>query len=183
MIQDLSRFRLPADFRGRSAIVVQWWWFVHATLFRLSPQFAYGFRRWLLRRFGAKVGKGVLIRPTVTITYPWNLSIGDHSWVGDDVVLYTLGEIDIGANVVISQRSYLCAADHDYTHPNFPIRARKIMVEAETWIAADVFMGPGVKIGRGAVIGARSSVFENMPEKMVCFGYPCKPVKKRCSRL
>ena len=89
--QDLSRFRLPADFRGRSAVWVQLWWLVQATLFRLSPQFLFGWRRWLLRLFGARVGAGVLIRPTATITYPWKVAIGDHSWVGDDVVLYSLG--------------------------------------------------------------------------------------------
>lgn len=179
MMQDLSSFRLPTGFRGRSAVVVQLWWLVQATAFRWSPQFAYGFRRWLLRRFGASVGRDVLIRPTVSITYPWKVSIGDHSWVGDHVVLYTLGEIEIGANAVVSQFSYLCTGAHDYTRSDFPIFATKIVIEQEAWIAAGVFIAPGVTIGRGAVIGARSSVFEDMPAEMVCSGCPCKPVKSR----
>lgn len=179
MIQDLSRFRMPPGFRGRSAVAVQLWWLAQATLFQLSPQFAYGFRRWLLRCFGAQVGKRVVIRPSVTITYPWKVSIGDYAWIGDDVVLYSLGEIEIGANAVVSQRCYLCAADHDYSQSDFPIRARKVTISSEAWVAADVFVGPGVSIGPGAVIGARSAVFADMPGSMVCIGQPCKPIKAR----
>ena len=181
MIQDLSSFRLPDGFRGRSAVIVQFWWLVQATVFRWSPQFAYGFRRWLLRRFDAKVGRDVLIRPTVTITYPWKVSIGDYAWVGDHVVLYTLGQIEIGANAVVSQMSYLCTGAHDYSRREFPIYAKKITVEPEAWVAAGVFVAPGVTIGRGAVIGARSSVFTDMPAEMICLGHPCKPVKSRTS--
>lgn len=178
-MQDLSKFLLPSNFRGRSAFVVQLWWLVQATLFRWSPQFAYGFRNALLRAFGAKVGRKVVIRPTVTVTYPWKVCIGDFAWVGDNAELYSLGEIDIGANAVVSQGCYLCAADHDYTQVDFPIRSYKVTVGAQAWLAADVFVAPGVTIGDGAVIGARSSVFKDMPAGMVCMGYPCKPVKPR----
>lgn len=177
--QDLSKFSIPPGFRGRSKIRVQLWWAVQATLFRHSPQFAYGFRRWMLRCFGAQVGVGVIIRPSATITYPWNLSIGNHAWVGDHAVLYNLGRIEIGDNAVVSQMSHLCAGDHDYTVIDFPIRARDIRVGAEAWVAADVFIAPGVSIGRGSVIGARSSVFVDMPENMICLGSPCVPVKVR----
>ena len=179
MIQDLSRFRIPQNFRGRSAVMVQFWWLVQATFFQWSPQFAYGFRRWILRCFGAKIGDGAIIRPSVTITYPWKVSIGNYAWIGDDVVLYSLGDINIGDNAVISQRSYVCTGDHDYTKSDFPIRSRKIVVGDQAWLAADVFIAPGVSIGAGAVIGARSSVFQDMPAGMLCMGYPCKPVKTR----
>lgn len=179
MMQDLTRFKMPPNFRGRPAFVVQLWWLVQATLFRWSPQFAYGFRAFLLRVFGARVGQGVVIRPSVTITYPWKMTIGDYAWVGDEAVLYSLGEIAIGANAVVSQRSYLCAADHDYTKLNFPIRSNKIVIGEKAWLAADVFVAPGVTIGEGTVIGARSSVFKDMPSGMVCFGYPCKVIKAR----
>lgn len=180
-VQKLNSFQLPKGFRGRSAVVVQLWWLIQGTLFKWSPQFMYGWRRWLLRLFGAKIGKGVLIRPTVKVTYPWKVSIGDFAWVGDDVVLYSLGEIEIGANAVISQRSYLCAASHDYTQTNFPIYVKKVCIGSEAWLATDVFVAPGVTIGHKAVIGARSSVFTNMPEDMVCFGSPAKPIKLRKS--
>lgn len=177
--QDITSFQLPLGFRGRSALTVQIWWLVQSVLFRGSPQVAYGFRRWLLRMFGAKIGRGVLIRPSVTVTYPWKLSIGDNCWVGDDVVLYTLGRVAIGDDVVISQRSYICAADHDYRLPDFPIRERGILIESEVWVAADAFIGPGVNIRRAAVIGARSSVFSEMPAEMLCVGHPCRPVRPR----
>lgn len=179
MMQNLSTFKLPANFRGRSALVVQLWWLVQATVFRGSPQFAYAWRNWILRCFGAQVGKNVAIRPSVTITYPWKVKIGDYAWIGDNAVLYSLGEIDIGAHAVVSQRSYLCAADHDYTQPDFPIRDRKISIGEQAWVAADVFVAPGVTIGAGAVIGARSSVFHNMQAGMVSFGSPAKRVKPR----
>ena len=177
--QKLERFLLPADFRGRSVIVVQLWWLVQATLFGMSPQFMYGWRCFLLRLFGAKVGEGVIIRPSATITYPWKVSIGDHSWIGDNVDLYSLGDIEIGANVVISQRSYLCAASHDYTKEELPIWSKKITIEDECWLATDVYVAPGITIGKGSVVGARSSVFKDLPGGMVCVGSPAKPIKKR----
>ncbi|NHQ88512.1 colanic acid biosynthesis acetyltransferase WcaF [Iodobacter sp. HSC-16F04] len=178
-MQNLYNFKLPEGFRGKSMVYVQLWWLVQATLFRCSPQFAYNFRAFLLRLFGAKVGLKTVIRPTATITYPWKVEIGDYSWIGDDVVLYSLGNIKIGANVVISQRSYLCAADHDYKQADFPIRSFPIIVEDQAWLATDVFVSPGVTIGHNSVIGARSSVFKSMPAGMVCMGSPCRVVKKR----
>lgn len=177
--QNLRAFRLPHGFRGRPAVVVQAWWLVQATFFRWSPQFAYGFRRWLLRLFGAQVGMGVIVRPTVTITYPWHVSIGDFAWVGDDVCLYSLGKIEIGENAVVSQGTYVCAGDHDYSQPDFPIRARGVVIEPEVWVAAECYLAPGTVVGRGAVIGARSAVFSNMPAGFVCVGSPSRPIKVR----
>lgn len=177
--QDLAQFRLPDGFRGRPAWKVQLWWLVQATLFAGSPQFAYGFRRALLRAFGARIGPAVLIRPSVEITYPWKLVIEEHAWVGDDVVLYSLGDIHIGRHAVVSQRSYLCAADHDHRLVSFPIRARPVRIEPEAWVGTDVYVGPGVCIGSGAVVGARSSVFRDLPPGMLCLGHPCRPIRPR----
>jgi len=178
-IQDLSKFELPGGFRGKPAWYVQLWWVIQSTLFGCSPQFMYGWRCFLLRLFGAEIGRNVLIRPSVRITYPWKVKIGDWSWIGDDAVLYSLGDIEIGDHVVISQRSYLCAAQHDYQVESFDMVEKKIMIMSEAWIAADVFVAPGVTVGSGAVIGARSSVFSDMPMKMVCYGSPAKPVSPR----
>lgn len=177
--QDLSRFSLPTEFRGRSKVQVQLWWLVQSTLFRWSPQVMYGWRRFLLRLFSAKIGKKVIIRPTVTITYPWNVTIGDYSWIGDDAVLYSLAPIIIGESVVVSQKSYLCAGSHDYTKVTFDIFGESILIKDEAWIATDVFVSPGVNIGKGVVVGARSSVFSDLPDGMICYGSPAKPVKKR----
>ena len=176
---ELSLFKLPNNFRGRHSLFVQLWWLVQASLFRLSPQFMYGWRRFLLRLFGARIGAQVIIRPTARITYPWKLKIGDYSWVGDDVVLYTLGDIEIGSNVVVSQKSYICAASHDYKSKSFDIFSDKVTIEDEVWLATDVFIAPGVTIHRGAVIGARSSVFSDMPEGKVCMGSPAEVIKSR----
>lgn len=178
-MQNLDQFKLPPNFRGRSCLTVQLWWLVQALFFKTSPQILYGWRSFLLRLFGAKIGRNVIIRPTVTITYPWKVNIGDYSWVGDDVVLYSLGEIEIGNNVVISQKSYLCAGSHDYKKPDFPIFAEKITIEDECWLATDVYVAPGITIGKGTVVGARSSVFKNLPAGKVCFGSPAVVVKDR----
>lgn len=178
-IQELNKFKLPKNFRGRNAFVVQLWWIVQGTLFRMSPQFLYGFRRFLLRLFGAKIGKKVIIRPSVKITYPWKVSIGDYSWIGDDVVLYSLGEIEIGDNVVISQKSYLCTGSHDYLKLDFPISAKKIIIKDESWLATDVFVAPGITVGRGTVVGSRSSVYKEIPANKVSFGNPAKIIKNR----
>ena len=180
--QEFSRldlFQLPDKFRGRSAVVVQLWWIVQATLFAWSPQFMYGWRNFWLRLFGAKIGKNVLIRPSVKCCYPWKLTIGDYSWVGDDVVLYTLGNISIGSHTVISQNSYLCTGSHDYTEPTFDIYAKDIHIGNGAWIASDVFIAPGVTLGDGIVVGIRSTVMEDLPGAMVCYGSPAKPIKPR----
>lgn len=178
-VQDLKHFRLPPNFRGRSGFTVQLWWLAQSTLFRGSPQILYGFRRLLLRLFGAQIGKGAIIRPSATLIYPWKIKIGDHSWIGDDVVLYSFADITIGNNVVVSQKSYLCAGTHDYRSATFDIQALPIVIEDEAWVAADVFVAPGVTIGKGAVVGSRSSVFSNLPEMMICVGNPARPTHSR----
>lgn len=180
-VQDLSRFRLPQGFRGRNALICQVWWIVQDTIFRWSPQSAYGFRRWLLTLFGAKIGKDVLIRPTVRTTYPWKLTIGDYSWVGDDVHLYTLGEIVIGTNACVSQNSYLCTGSHDPAKIDFPIYTKPVVVSDQAWVCADVFIMPGVTIGKGAMIGARSLVTADVPPLMVAMGSPAKLIRQRKS--
>ena len=178
-VQRLDRFQLPQGFRGRSGWYVQLWWLVQATLFRWSPQVLYGWRRWLLRAFGAQIGCGVLIRPSAQITYPWKLVMGDYTWIGDDVVLYTLGEITIGAHTVVSQRSYLCTGSHDYRKVTFDIFAKPIHIGEQAWLATDVFVAPGVEIGEGTVVGARSSVFKSLPAGMVVLGSPARVIGPR----
>ena len=179
MYQNLNKFILPKKFRGKGPMVVQLWWMVQSTLFSCSPQFMYSWRNFLLRLFGAKIGKNVIIRPTVRITYPWKLTIGDYSWVGDHVDLYTLGEIKIGNNAVVSRKSYLCTGSHNYQSEEFNIYQKPIVIEDEAWVASDVFIAPGVTIGRGAVIAARSSAYQDMPAGMICMGNPARPIKQR----
>jgi len=179
MYQRLDLFKLPDGFRGRPPWMVQLWWLVQATLFGWSPQFMYGWRRFLLRLFGAEIGKDVLIRPTARITYPWKVKIGNFSWIGDAVVLYSLGKILIGEHTVISQKSYLCTGSHDYTNTTFGISKHPIKIGSQVWLATDVFVSPGVHISDGVVVGARSSVYHDLPPGMICFGNPAKPIRKR----
>lgn len=177
--QRLNRFQLPRNFRGRSAILVQLWWLIQDTLFAGSPQFMYVWRVWLLRLFGARIGKNVLVRPSVRVTYPWKLEIGDYSWIGDEVNLYTLGEIKIGSHTVVSQKSYLCTGSHDFTKVTFDIYALPIFIGDQVWVASDVFIAPGITIGTGAVVGARSTVLHDLPAGKICYGNPAVPVKDR----
>lgn len=177
--QDLKSYNTPKGFRGKSGVIVQLWRIVYVVLFRSSPQALYGWRRFLLRCFGATVGKKVIIRPTAQITYPWKLVLGDYCWIGDEVALYTLGPITVGANAVVSQRSYLCTGTHDYHSPNFAIEAHPITIGEKCWIATDVYVAPGVSIGNGTVVGARSSVFKNLPAGKICTGTPAIIIKDR----
>ncbi len=178
-VQDLSIYKTPKNFRGKSKVIVQLWWIIHAIFFKLSPQVFYGWRRFLLRSFGAKIGKGVIIRPSVQITYPWKISIGDYSWIGDEVVLYSLGNISIGSNTVISQRSYICTGTHNFSKIDFPISAKPIVIKDQCWLATDVFVSPGITIEEGVVVGARSTVVKNLESFSVYVGSPTKKIKDR----
>jgi putative colanic acid biosynthesis acetyltransferase WcaF len=139
----------------------------------------YRWRAYLLRLFGANIGKGVLIRPSAKITYPWKLTIGENSWVGDNVVLYTLGEIKIGNNTIISQHSYLCTGTHNYDSELFDIIQIPIIIGDSCWLATDVFIAPGITIGNECIIGARSSVYKSFPDKSICHGNPAKFIRYR----
>ncbi|WP_373056953.1 putative colanic acid biosynthesis acetyltransferase [Zunongwangia sp. H14] len=148
-------------------------------LFRFTPNPFHAWRAFLLRLFGAKLGKRVHVYPGVKIWAPWNLELGDECGIANGVTLYSQGKIVIGKRAVISQGAHLVAGTHDYTKPGFPLYTRPINVGAHAWIAAEAFVHPGVKIGEGSVIGARAVVSRDMPTWMVCAGHPCVPVKER----
>lgn len=172
---DLRKYDQSNFDRGRSSWFVLLWWLVQAVAFPISPHNFNGFRCFLLRLFGAQIGQGVLIRPTARFTYPWKVEIGDYSWIGDDVVLYSLEQIRIGCHCVISQKSYLCTGSHDIQDSAFGLKTAGISIGNGVWIATDCFIAPGVQIGANAVIGARSSVFSNIPAQQVCWGTPAHP--------
>jgi putative colanic acid biosynthesis acetyltransferase WcaF len=155
------------------------WEVVSLIFFRYSPKPFHQWRAFLLRLFGAKVGKRVHVYPRVKIWAPWNLILKDECGVANGVILYSQGKVTIGVRSVISQGAHLCAGTHDYTQKGFPLLAMPIQVGDYVWIAAEAFVHPGVKINDGCVIGARSVVIKNMPEWMVCAGNPCKPIKER----
>ena len=139
----------------------------------------YGWRRFLLRLFGAKIGKGVNILPSCRVWQPWNLSIGDFSCLSEDVECYTVDRISIGAQVVISQGSYLCTASHDISSPTMALVHSPIVIEQQAWVASRVFIGPGVSVGEGAIIAACSVVTKDVAPWAVVAGNPARFIKKR----
>ena len=148
-------------------------------LFRPSPKIFHGWRRLLLRLFGAQIGNGSFVHPSVKIWAPWNLQIGEHSSMAPDVDCYCVAPVRIGSNTTISQYSYLCTASHDFEHPEMPLITAPITIADGAWITADVFIGPGVSIGEGAVVGARSSVFSDVAPWAVVAGNPARFLKER----
>ncbi|GAB3884724.1 WcaF family extracellular polysaccharide biosynthesis acetyltransferase [Spirosoma agri] len=155
------------------------WGLVDGVLFRFSPKPLHGWRAFLLRSFGARIGQGVHVYPDVKIWAPWNLDLGDECGIGNGAILYSQGKITIGRRTVISQGAHLCAGTHDYTQPGFPLITMPIVIGDHAWIAAEAFVHPGITIGEGCVVGARSVVTSDMPPWMVCAGHPCKPLKER----
>jgi len=148
-------------------------------LYRYSPGPMHGWRRFLLWLFGAEVGKEVHVENSATIYFPWNLKVGPWSAIGEDAVVYNLGQITIGEKVTISQRAHLCAGTHDYTAPDLPLLKPPIHVGDQAWICADAFVGPDVNVGDGAVVGARAVVLDNVEPWKVVGGNPARVVKER----
>lgn len=174
---DPARHRSAWTTRQKIARVV--WWFVQATLWRWSWHNFYGFRRWLLRCFGAEIATTARIRPSVRIECPWNLSIGANSVVGDRAFLYALGPIRLGERVTVSQQSHLCAGTHDFDLPDFPLLTPPIEIGDDAWIAADAFVGPGVTVGPGALLGARGAAFKDLAGWTIYGGNPAREIRVR----
>lgn len=164
---------------GFGEIVRRILWFVGQWLIRLSPRPCFGWRRFVLRRFGARIGEHVHIYPSTRIYFPWNLSIGDWSAIGEEALLYNLGPVTIGKQVTISHRAHLCAGSHDYRQPDLPLLKPPIQIGDQAWICADAFVGPGVQVGEGAVVGARAVVVKDVEAWAVVAGNPAREIKKR----
>ena len=184
----MSDLREPADPRREATFTLAnrmrraAWGVVYVLLFRPSPRPCHGWRSFLLSAFGAKMGKGCHVYAKVRIWAPWNLAVEDEAGVADDVILYSMALITIGRRAVISQGAHLCAGTHDYEDPAFRLFALPITVGAEAWVCADAFVGPGVNIGEGAVLGACSVATKDVAPWMVHAGNPSRPIKKRVMR-
>ena len=157
------------------------WLAVQSTLFRWSPRPCHGFRARLLRTFGADIPEPgrVVIFPTVRVEFPWNLTLAPRTMLGRRVIVYNPARIALARGANVSQHTHLCAGSHDYRRWSMPLAAAPIAVGANAWIAADVFVGPGVSIGELCVVGARSVVVRDLPAGKVCVGHPCRPVRDR----
>jgi len=128
----------------------------------------------LLRAFGARIGRNVVIRSNVNISFPWRLTIGDHVWIGEDVGILSLAPVTIGSNVCISQRAYLCTGSHDFRREDFKLVVEPIKIESECWIAAAAFIAPGVQVGSRAVVSAGAVVFEDVLPNTLVRGNPAE---------
>lgn len=157
------------------------WSVVWHGLFRWSPPFMNGWRILLLRVFGVTFpGRGrAFVSPSVRIDFPWNLELHDGVSIAHKVIINCMGKVTIGEGTRISQYSHICAGTHDYGRSDMQIVRRDISIGARVWIAADVFVGPGVSVGDGAILAARSSAFKDLPAGQVCVGEPARAIKAR----
>lgn len=177
---DLSRYvnRWPWWQRLARAI----WGLVWLLLFRPSPRICFGWRAWLLRCFGARIGPGSHVYPGARIWAPWNLEMGRTAAVADGAVIYNPDRVVLGDFAIVSQEAFLCTASHDYTQWSFPLITGPIRVGRYAWVAARAFVHPGVSLGEGCVVGAGSVVTRDLPAWSVCAGNPCRVIKVYAKR-
>jgi putative colanic acid biosynthesis acetyltransferase WcaF len=155
------------------------WELVQATLFRWSPKRANRWRTRLLRMFGASMHATAVVRRTARVQHPWLLTMGPHSTIAEEVLVYNLGPIRIGEHTVVSQRTHLCAGTHDYHREDLPLLRSFITIGRGVWVCADSFVGPDVTIGDNALVGARSVVMRDVPPAMIVAGNPARAVRAR----
>ena len=155
-------------------------WYLFKILFFLNPiPFPQKFKAFLLRLFGAKVGKGTVIKPRVNIHMPWKLEIGDNTWIGEEAFILNFEPIKIGSNVCISQRAFLCGGNHNYRDPAFGYRNGPITIEDGAWIGACCFVGPCVTVGSDTIVAAASVVTTSLNTNGIYKGNPAKFIKPR----
>jgi putative colanic acid biosynthesis acetyltransferase WcaF len=163
----------------RGEMMLRVLWGFGRWLFRLSPRPFFAWRRFVLRCFGARIGDHVNTYGSTRVYFPWNLEVGDWSAIGENALIYNLGPIKIGEKVTISHGSHLCAGTHDYTKPDMPLLKPPITVGDQAWICADAFVGPGVTVGEGAIVGARAVVMKDVEPWTIVAGNPAVFIKKR----
>jgi putative colanic acid biosynthesis acetyltransferase WcaF len=173
----LQRIASPVPFRMKARRAI--WSVVERTAFRFSPHTSNRFRSVLLRLFGATIGNHCTIRRTARIYYPWLLSLGDLSALGENATIYNLGQITIGCKVTISQEAYVCAGTHDYRLLSMPLVTLPITIGDDVWICARAFVGPGVTVGAGAILAACAVAFQDVDAWSVYMGNPASKKKDR----
>jgi len=158
------------------------WNLVCALFYRPTPRFLHPWRRVLLRLFGARIGRAAHPYPRARIWAPWNLTMGPQSCLADGVDCYSVAPITLGENAIVSQYAYLCSATHDYDDPAFPLLVAPIVIGPNAWVAAGAFVGPGVAVAEGAVLGARSVVVRDVAPWDVVGGNPARVLRRRALR-
>jgi putative colanic acid biosynthesis acetyltransferase WcaF len=155
------------------------WFFLGSPLVRSSLMPSSELRSWILRLFGARIGRRVVLKPGIRVKYPWRLSVGDDSWVGEDCWLDNLEQTSIGSNVCVSQGAYLCTGNHDWTDRSFGLIVKPIRLRDGAWVGAKCVIGPGVELGECAVAAAGSVVSRSIPEYEIHAGNPAAFVRRR----
>ncbi len=182
MSPDLSRYDNSWYKPGRGLIVSALWFFVGLPLFRCKINPSSAFRRVLLRAFGAQIGRSVEIKPGVQVKYPWHLSVGDFSWLGENVWIDNLTTVTIGSNVCLSQGAYLCTGNHDWADPAFGLMVKPIEIANGGWIGAKAVISPGTEVGECAIAAAGSVVTKSIPPFEIHAGNPAQFVRRRVFR-
>jgi putative colanic acid biosynthesis acetyltransferase WcaF len=162
--------------RGANPFKEMLWLVTKTFFFRFPIPLPSAFRCFMLRIFGANIGVGVVIRAGVDITFPWRLTIGDFSWIGEEVKILNLNEVIIGSNCCVSQRAFLCTGSHNFKSEGFDLITEKITIFDSSWIAAQAFVGPGVSIGPDAMIAAGSMIARNVEANQIAIGNPARVV-------
>ncbi|MCK1269274.1 MULTISPECIES: putative colanic acid biosynthesis acetyltransferase [unclassified Bradyrhizobium] len=155
------------------------WMLAWASLARWTPAPLHRWRRLVLILFGAKIAKTARVYSSVDVWYPPNLEVEEHSTIGPRVICYSQDRIVIGKRVIISQGSHLCTGSHDINDANFQLITKPIVISDNAWIAAECFVGPGVNVGEGAVLGARGVAFRDLNSWTVYTGNPAQAIKNR----
>ena len=147
-------------------------------IFSITPRHFYAIRKLLLIMFGAKIGKNSKIFPSVKISHPWLLKVGENSVISWNVIIYNLDMIVIGNGTIISQNVHLCGGTHDYKSPGFELIRSKITIGDNVWIAADAFIGPGIKVNSNSIIAARTVCTKDVEANSIVGGNPSVLIKK-----
>jgi putative colanic acid biosynthesis acetyltransferase WcaF len=176
---NLSTFLPQRSNRGASLPKEAIWLIIRFILFENFPWRWCKLKCWVLRCFGAKVGKGVVIKPSVKIVFPWKLQIGDYVWLGEEAWLINFEPITIESNCCVSQRAMLCTGNHDYTSPSFDGKDRPIYLEQGCWIASNAWVGPGVRVGSHAVLTAGSVASHDLEPYGIYQGNPAICIRTR----
>ena len=161
---------------GRPLFVRAIWLIVEWALLANPLVTSYGLKRTVLRLFGAQVGTGVIIKPNVKVKYPWRLSIGDHSWIGEQAWIDNMENVRIGANSVLSQGAYVCTGNHDWSDPRMPLAPRPTVIEDGVWIAAFARVGPGIRIGEESIVALGAVVSADTEPRGIYVGNPAQRV-------
>lgn len=165
--------------KGAGKVKTGIWYITNALIVRASWNPFVGIKLWLLRLFGAKIGKGLVLKNNVTIKSPWNLSVGDYCWIGENVWIDNLDKIVIGNNVCISQGALLITGNHDYTKSSMPYRNAPIIIKDGAWVGANVTVTAGVTVAENSVLTAGAVVTHNTEANMIYQGNPAKPIRER----